>query len=189
VLFWRFASGERNIKFLRLCRRNHSESTDSELNLRPPDCNRTLPKAICTTLKYHKLPIYLPSHPKGYSSYSWVKMAHPKIETPPGSAPTHDPKGYSCLMENISRNIPHNISRAQSEMSRTGNANLLHHEKGKPTSTKLSSESCPKVSATLPKAVWLISIVSLCERFSYYSLVGPLRESRSISQPYAKDCG
>ena len=43
VLFWRFASGERNIKILRLCRRNHSESKDSELNLRPPDCNRTLP--------------------------------------------------------------------------------------------------------------------------------------------------
>jgi len=118
-----------------------------------------------------------------------VKMAHPKSETPPGSAPTHDLKGYSCPIENISRNIPHNISRAQSEMSRTGNANLLHHEKGKPTSTELSSESCPKVSATLPKAVWLISIVSLCERFSYYSLVGPLRESRSISQPYAKDYG
>jgi len=118
-----------------------------------------------------------------------AKMAYPKIETPPGLAPTHDFEGYFCLMENISRNIVHNISRAQSEMSRTGNANSVHHEKGKPTSAKLSSESCPKVSAALPKAVWLISIVSLCERFSYYSLVGPLRESRSISQPYAKDCG
>ena len=39
-----FASGERNMKFLRLlCRQNHSESTDYELNMRPPYCNRTTP--------------------------------------------------------------------------------------------------------------------------------------------------
>ena len=127
--------------------------------------------------------------PKLIAHIPAVKMAHPKVKTPADSAPTHNLKGYSCLIDNILRNIPYNISRAQSEMSRTGNADPVHHEKGKPTSTKLSSESCPKVSATLPKAVWLISIISLCERFSYYSLVGPLRESRSISQPYAKNCG
>ena len=38
--FWRSLSSETNIKFLRLCRQNHSESTDSELNLKPPDCTR-----------------------------------------------------------------------------------------------------------------------------------------------------
>ena len=47
--FWRSSSGGRNIKILRLCRQNHSESTDSELNLRPPDCNRTRPKSRMIT--------------------------------------------------------------------------------------------------------------------------------------------
>ena len=55
----RFASGERNIKFLRLCRQNHSESTDYELNMRPPYCNRTTPKALLTAVD--RLPLAVTS--------------------------------------------------------------------------------------------------------------------------------
>ena len=59
VQFWRSSSGERNIKILRLCRQNHSESTDSDLNLRPPDCNRTRPKSLADKPYYR---FHIPSN-------------------------------------------------------------------------------------------------------------------------------
>lgn len=37
-------------------------------------------------------------------------------------------------------------------------------------------QNCPHVADSLPRAVWLVSVVSLCERFCYYSFVGPLRK-------------
>lgn len=36
--------------------------------------------------------------------------------------------------------------------------------------------SYPRVAGKLPRAVWLVSAISLCERFCYYGFIGPLRK-------------
>ena len=40
-------------------------------------------------------------------------------------------------------------------------------------------QNCPRIADRLPMAVWLVSIVSLCERFCYYGFVGPFRKCSS----------
>ena len=63
VLFWRFASGERNIKFLRLRRRN-------QRILRPPDCNRTPPQSTESSLAWQHIQFRGPNLPQRVTSAS-----------------------------------------------------------------------------------------------------------------------
>uniref|UniRef100_A0A060TDZ1 ARAD1D03740p n=1 Tax=Blastobotrys adeninivorans TaxID=409370 RepID=A0A060TDZ1_BLAAD len=67
--------------------------------------------------------------------------------------------------------------------------NLAEVEPLGPEPTEEELATLPKVSDTLPPAAWLVAVVELCERFTYYGISGPFQNYMELDRSDANQNG